>query len=94
MNWPAPPQPTTDPPLVRLARRWWWVPIAVIGAVVFVVVELSDPQDDVHPGIVDMVDTLAAQGDCKSLQEAFDRSDDPGELSYIDAALERTGCYD
>jgi hypothetical protein len=55
--------------------------------------ELSD--DDVHPAIVNMVKTLEADGDCFSLQAAFDRTptSKADELEYIDAALRRTGCY-
>lgn len=49
---------------------------------------------DVRPAIVDMVKALEADGDCASLQAAFDRNNDADELAYIDDALQRTGCYD
>lgn len=50
--------------------------------------------DDVHPAIVDMVDTLEADRDCAGLQAAFDRADDADDLQYIDDALRTAGCYD
>ena len=49
---------------------------------------------DVHPAIVSMVKALKADGDCASLQAAFDRSNDADELAYIDDAMRDVGCYD
>lgn len=98
MDW-APPQPPaaqpepTDTPLVKFVRRWWWIPVAALGVAVFVMAEFSDPADNIKPGIVDMVDTLEAQRDCASLQDAFDRMDDADTLEYIDDALRDAGCY-
>ena len=54
----------------------------------------SSSGGDVHPAVVDMVDTLRRDGDCAGLQAAFDRTDDADELRYIDDALDRAGCYD
>ena len=95
MNWPAPTEtaPTTDTPLVAFVRRWWWIPVTLAVLVVGAVITNADPADDVHPAVVDMVDTLEAQGDCESLQAAFDRYDDADTLTYIDDALRDAGCY-
>lgn len=96
MNWPAPATaaPADDTVLVRVIRRWWWVPVTLAVLVVGFIATNADPADRVHPAIVDMVDTLETQRDCPSLQAAFDRSDDADELNYIDDALRRAGCYD
>lgn len=79
---------------MRFARRWWWVPVAAISVAVFVAVELREPSQEIHPAFADTINTLRINGDCVALQDAFDRSNDPAELQYIDDALRRAGCYD
>lgn len=75
-------------------KRWW-----ILGAAGVVVVggiiagSSGEETSDIKPGIVDMVDTLEAQRDCASLQDAFDRMDDADTLEYIDDALRDAGCY-
>ena len=63
----------------------------IVGAVI---AGTTEPDNDISPAVVDMVDTLEAQGDCESLQAAFDRYDDADTLNYIDDALRDAGCYE
>lgn len=67
---------------------------ALIALATVTACSTSSASDDVHPAIVDMVNTLESEGDCVGLQAAFDRSDDADELRYIDDALRSAGCYD
>jgi hypothetical protein len=75
-------------------KRWWRLGVGGVVVVGGFIAGASDEEtSDIKPGIVDMVDTLEAQRDCASLQDAFDRMDDADTLEYIDDALRDAGCY-
>ncbi len=76
--------------------RWVWVVVAVFALLVVGAVSSRSGSDgdDLHPSYRDAIDGLRRDGDCVTLQFWFDRADEVDELTYIDDALKRAGCYD
>lgn len=101
MTWdpPTPDATPVDPAESKSwsSRRWLFLvilPIVVIGLVMNA--QESEPKSGPDQYRREVVDTLARQRDCASLQARFDDWADGGftdSIEYADAAMRRIGCY-
>lgn len=94
-------------PLRRSTLRSANVMIRRVGVAVLLVLAACGDDDgggvgdsDLLPAHREMIDNLAADGDCASLQARFDDAADAGGerntalMKYADEAMDRIGCYD